>query len=813
MKRIFLSFFASLLALSSIAAEVKGRVYNSTYNEGEPFATVRVYTAGNSKPYTTVVADVDGNFVFDAKKTGDYTIEISAVAKETLKKQITVRADENLDLGNLVIKDDVKTLNEVEVVAQKPLVQMSADEMTYNVDSDSDSRTYTLLEMLRKVPMVTVDGEDNITVNGSSNFQVYVDGKPSLLFSGNPSMIFKSMPASVVQKIEVVTNPGARYDAEGVGGVLNLVMNKTAAGNDAKDIKAYNVNIGLRGSNKGFGGNVYANGQIGRFSASLNMMYNQMMPGYSEISTVRTEKNLITSSFNKTKPRMPFTMGNLTLEYEIDDLTTIGASFSMNSFSQKIKGDTHTSINLDGSDIYSYLNENNNKNSRQGLNGSVNLSRNFDKEGNNKLNVTYQISHEKQNAFNSSLFTVEIPQDASMDDRTSDSRMKTTDQIAVADFTSKFGNNTISAGLKGTFRSASADNQYLLNGIYDEEGSLNYKNNSNIGAVYGEYAFRNAKVTAKAGIRYEHTWQSIDYKHGNLDGYKDNYGNIVPSASLGYNISMGSNIGLNYNMRISRPGISYLNPFVNQADPTQISYGNPNLEVEKTHNVSLVYNYFSQKFTFNVTLSEAYTGNGIEQYSFVDNDVLNTTYGNIVRKNNTSLNVFMNWMIGVKTRIFLNGGVSYLNLYSKKLEASNKGLQGSAMFGVQQQLPWDIRGNVFLIASTKNRTLQGWSTGFRMIAVNFSKSFLHDLIGVTIGANTGLYKDGKLAMDTYVETPSFTNKTKLRVPMASVNIGLTFKFGSKVKAKEIRGKQIENDFIDTKNQMEGISNESNGTMQ
>ena len=102
---------------------------------------------------------------------------------------------------------------------------MKQTKMTYDVQADNDAKSNTVLDMLRKVPMVTVDGQDNITVNGQSSFKVYVDGKPNIMFSSNPSQIFKSMPASAVKNIEVITNPGAKYDAEGVGGVLNIVMN------------------------------------------------------------------------------------------------------------------------------------------------------------------------------------------------------------------------------------------------------------------------------------------------------------------------------------------------------------------------------------------------------------------------------------------------------------------------------------------------------------------------------------------------------------------------------------------------------------
>ena len=150
----------------------------------------------------------------------------SSVGKEDLKQTITLSNQGTLDLGTLLIKENATMLKGVEIVAQKPLVKMDVDKMSYNVAEDEDAKSNTVLDMLRKVPMVTVDGQDNITVNGSSSFKVYVDGMPNVMFNSNPSMVFKSMPATAVKSIEVVTNPGAKYDAEGAGGVLNIIMNK-----------------------------------------------------------------------------------------------------------------------------------------------------------------------------------------------------------------------------------------------------------------------------------------------------------------------------------------------------------------------------------------------------------------------------------------------------------------------------------------------------------------------------------------------------------------------------------------------------------
>jgi hypothetical protein len=181
-------------------------------------------------------------------------------------------------------------LKGVEIVAQKPLVKMEVDKMSYNVAEDEDSKSNTVLDMLRKVPMVTVDGQDNITVNGSSSFKVYVDGMPNPMFSSNPSMVFKSMPATAVKSIEVMTNPGAKYDAEGAAGVLNIVMNRQNP-QAAQSLNGYNGTIRATVGTKQLGASAFINGQQGKLSYSANVMTSYNKPGSTTTEMEQLQDN------------------------------------------------------------------------------------------------------------------------------------------------------------------------------------------------------------------------------------------------------------------------------------------------------------------------------------------------------------------------------------------------------------------------------------------------------------------------------------------------------------------------------------------
>lgn len=182
---------------------------DSVSHKGEPYATVRVYKGSSTKGSADAmsVTDADGNISQKVAGNGRYTIVLSSVGRKSIVRTVNLDGKGTLNLGTMYVTDDAKQLDGVEIVAQKPLVKMTTDKTTYDVQSDVDSKSQTVLDMLRKVPMVTVDGQDNIQVMGQSSFKVYVNGKPSIMFSANPSQIFKSMPASSVKSIEVETNP------------------------------------------------------------------------------------------------------------------------------------------------------------------------------------------------------------------------------------------------------------------------------------------------------------------------------------------------------------------------------------------------------------------------------------------------------------------------------------------------------------------------------------------------------------------------------------------------------------------------------
>ena len=428
---------SAFISTSLIAQEIKiqGVVVDSLTREGEPFATIRVYKANNDKePVAMGTTDLEGRFEQAVKQAGDYRVLFSSVGRKNINIPFSIsKGQTTLSLDTIYVTDDVTRLSGVEIVAQKPLVKMEVDKLSYSVENDIDAKSNSVLDMLRKVPMVTVDGNDNITVNGSSSFKVYVDGKPNVMMSSNPSEIFKNMPASSIKDIEVVTNPGARYDAEGVGGVLNLITDRTSESRKQL-LNNYNATIRGMAANRGAGGGAFFSMQKNKFSMSINANVMESFPMESQTEVNRTQftsegENQLRSSSTMDNS-FHIQMGNLNLSYEIDSLNLLTASAGVMGFGMDIDGQSRT--DLGG---LAYTTRNDNKSKRLSVNGSVDYQHTFASNKERMLTLSYLITTAPQRTNNYSWF--ETDQTSSLldlTDRYSHAKDNTIEHTWQADF-------------------------------------------------------------------------------------------------------------------------------------------------------------------------------------------------------------------------------------------------------------------------------------------------------------------------------------------------------------------------------------------
>ena len=614
---LWMLMISGLLAAQNTANtsfQVKGILLDSLTQEGEPYATIKIVKKeAPAKALKMLVTDMKGQFQEKVPGTGNFVMTITSVGRTPIVKDFSVKAGEKLvDFGTLYIVDASNELGQVEIVAQKPLVKADIDKIEYNVQDDPDAQSNSVLEMLRKVPLVTVDGEDNIQVNGSSSFKVYVNGKPNNMMSNNPTEVLKSMPANSIKHIEVITNPGPKYDAEGVGGILNIVT-------VGSGLEGYTATFSANVSNRGAGGGAFGTIKSGKLtvSARYNYNYNDQPRNYSSGSQHVTSEAVTENSSNldydgSNKGHGSFQSGSMEASYEIDTLRLVTMSFGLWGGGNKSNGSTDYIAtfpeNINAAPIYSYSAFNRSKSSWYSIDGGVDYQRLF-KVKDRMLTFSYKINTRPQTSDSYTEYEIDKGYNPDWADYLkrlrnlhNDGEQNTTEHTFQADYTTPIGKlHTLEAGAKYILRNnSSEDDRFDADDTgkyeYNKEQSSHYKHLNDIIAAYLGYGLKVKRLSGRLGVRYEHTIQDVKYLVGRGEDFTKNFDDVVPSASIGYKLTDMSNLRLGYNMRIYRPGIWYLNPYLNDTDPSYISQGNSELDSEKSHAFNLSYSNFTQKF-------------------------------------------------------------------------------------------------------------------------------------------------------------------------------------------------------------------------
>jgi len=761
-----------------------------------------------------------GKFQEKVPGTGNFVMTISSIGRNTIVKDFTVKAGEKLvDFGTLYITDASNELGQVEVVAQKPLVKADIDKIEYNVQDDPDSKSNSVLEMLRKVPLVTVDGEDNIKVNGSSSFKVYVNGKPNNMMSNNPTEVLKSMPANSIKHIEVITNPGPKYDAEGVGGILNIVT-------VGSGLEGYTATFSGNVSNMGAGGGLFGTVKSGKLtvSARYNYNYNDRPRSYSG-GNRRTVGDVTEGSSDldydgSSKGHGNFQSGSMEASYEIDTLRLVSMSFGLWG-----GGNNSTSINNTlatapgtSNELYRYVSDGRSKSSWYSIDGGVDYQRMFHVKD-RMFTLSYKINTSPQTSDSYSTYN---DMHAATDwedflkrlyDLNNDGSQNTTEHTFQADYTTPIGKiHTLEAGAKYILRdNSSEDDRYErqigTTGDYvlDEEHSSHYKHQNDILAAYMGYGLRVKKISGRLGVRYEHTKQEVKYLLGRGDDFNKNFDDVVPSASIGYKLTDMSNLRFGYNMRIYRPGIWYLNPYLNDSNPTNISQGNSHLDSEKSHSFNLSYSNFTQKFNINLSARYSFTNNSIEQVTEQVKDteieglqnptgkeVLYSTYQNIGKSRNASLSGYVNWNATSNTRIYANlyGNYTYMEGANG---LKNDGWNLFAYGGAQQSLPHDWRISLNIYGQTPWIMLQGKGSSFFDYGLSVNKSFLNKRL--TLSAFASNFFKKYTSPTSSIEGVGFTQDSWNRYTRQRFGVSVSYRIGELKASVKKAARTISNDDV------------------
>ena len=710
-------------------------------------------------------------------------------------------------------------LQGVEVVKQKSLVKSDIDKITYDIESDPDSKSSTILEMLRKVPMVTVDGEDNIQVNGSSSFKVYVNSKPNQMMSNNPKEVLKSMPATSIKKIEVITNPGPKYDAEGVGGILNIYTYN-------QGIEGYTATFSGNVGNRGVGGSAYTTVKSGKLTMSANLNYSYNDSPRSNSGGSRTTIGNVSESSSdienegSSKSTSHSHYGTLEASYEIDTLRLLTASFDIWGGSNKSNSEREmiATSPLTSNLLYRYNTIGNSKDKYSSVFGSIDYQRSFPVPE-RLLTLSYRIATEPDKSDSYTNYQDMLASEGWEDvlqrlkNQHYDNNENTTEHTFQVDYTTPFSKiHTLETGLKYILRNnTSEDDRYeqlALNSgdfTYDTDHSSHYKHRNDIFAAYLGHGLKINKFSSRLGMRYEHTLQDVEYKLGRGDNFTKHFNDFVPSASVGYKLTQTSNLRLGYDMRIYRPGIWFLNPYIDDSTPTNIRQGNSELESEKNHTLSLRYSSFTSKFNINLALMYGFTQNSIESVTKLlpdtqipglknptGKDVLYTTYENIGHVQGVYLTSYVNWNATNNTRIYMNSRLSYTDMNDGGT-LKNHGWDLFIYGGAQQTLPNDWRLSFNLFAYTPRVTLQGKSSGYSNYTLSIQKSWLKKRLNLTLSASNFLKKYKYL--DSSLEDNLFRSNNWNKIDVQRFTLSISYRIGELKASVRKAERSISNDDV------------------
>jgi len=795
---LLLLFFGSLALHAenkNLPYQIAGQAIEAANGKSIPYATITLQS-DSANTVKKVSSDINGKFSFFVKEKRKYTVIVSFMGFRDAKIAANV-TDAKTDVGKVALEEGV-VMKEVSIVAQKPLVKVDPDKLTYSVEADPESKTSNVLEMLRKIPLITVDSEDNVSLNGQSNFKVLINGKSSSMMSNNLKEILKSLPANSVKDIEVITNPSSKYDAEGVGGIINIITTQ-------KKMAGYNgsLNTGFD-SRGGYNAGLYLATKINKFSFSGRYSYNHFKEPENRNTSDRT--NFLSDTYHTTN-----SSGNSTYNgsssnfsgeasYEIDSLNLISTSFWGYGYNYRSNSlSTNNVLDINNARSQYFDNVNNGKTNYNTLSGNIDYQRSF-----KKPDKTFTVSYKLDNNPNKSNYESDI---INTFNYTPYSQRSVTDALTreqtlqVDYYDPLSAKHQVETGMKAIYRqNDSNSDSYLLNmqnGSWDhseaKSNELDY--NQYILSAYGGYVFKLKTLTAKGGLRAEFTWNDATSTSASVVTFNNRLQNVVPYVTLNYQLKPGKNIKASYTQRLYRPGIWYLNPYVDTTDPQNISFGNPHLKSEIAHSFELGYSVFTPKVNFSLTGRGAFTNNSIERISTINSGgIKSTTYQNIGTDMNVGLNVYVSYRPSEKFNIYYNGSGRYVKMEANNgYSITNKGYSYSNYVGARFML-WkgnsiSFNGGVY----SPSIMLQGKSSTYTYSGISMSQSFFDKKMAVNLSVSNPFKKSQ--VYTTNITDPYYTQRSETIYPSRSLRCSVTYNFGkSGMDVKKAR-RGIQNDDV------------------
>lgn len=775
----------------SIKGKIEGVLIDTITNVAIPYATISMKRGGTDTSLDGVLSEEDGSWQLGEVTTGKYDLYISFLGyqEKVIRDVETTLKDPDVNLETIYLVPTSILLDGVEITEKRALIENRPDKLVFNAEDDSSIAGGDATDVLRKVPMLSVDLEGNVSLRGSQNVRILINGKPSGMFSANVADALKMFPADQIKKVEVITSPGAKYDGEGSGGIINIITKRTELEGVAGSV---NASVGTR-QNNAF---VNLNAGKGRFGLTSNgaVFYSLPADGVSEFYRETTEGNAVQSTYTQSgiteTSRLGFN-GSVSAFYDLNAYNAFNTSFSARGFGFDTDGNNISTlediVNTAFNDTWDRSTESATLNS--GYDWSTDYTRKFESDEDKELTMAFQLSGNIQDQDYDLIETYQNLEALNRNEIVNNEgdNLETTLQI---DFVQPLPKSMkLEVGAKGILRDITSDYQFnVFDGdVYqlDEARSNVFDYDQDVVAGYASLNYAIGKYGFITGMRVENTAIKGDDLVGGA--FENDYQSYLPSFTISRSLSNFRQLKLSYSKRIQRPNLNYINPFSNSADRFNVTEGNPFLSPEITHQVELSYN-------FNVLGAMVYTSpyykrtdDVIEQVLSVENGISTNSFQNIATNNSFGINLFASKSVN---KLTVRGGG---NLYSYSAKGQLNGeererddIQYQIFFGGDYSFTGNLKSDFFGFFKSPNATLQGETPSFWIYGAGLRYDFKNSSLGIRLIDPFNANK----SFNSEQSGTNFYQKNDFSIPFRSIGINFRYKFG-KVDFKK-RNSKIKN---------------------
>ena len=765
--------------------KIKGNIIDSINKKPVEYATIALYRQNDkTKAVDGTMSDDLGKFVMRDLPDGDFFIKISFIGYEDkiINLPKTAKLLKKMSFDGITLAPSSKLLDVVNITGQKSLLEDKVDRLVFNAEVDKTSQGGNAGDVLRKVPMLSVDLDGNLSMRGSSNVRVLINNKPSTIMASSVADALKQIPAEMIKTVEVITSPSAKYDGEGSAGIVNITTKK----NNLQGLTGMiNTALGNRGSNL-FGNMNYRQGKFGiTTSGGGNFFYNP-----SEVTntqrTTRENSVLQTNQFSNNFDNGRF--GNLQFgsDYDFNTKNSISTSLRIGQRAFNNTQDLTSETLFNNASIRKFTSDINNKNQNTNLDYNLDYIRKFENPQ-KEFGIITQFS--QSNSDNS--FKSVSPTTGTLANPNLGTTREFTTQM---DFQTPISKSQLfEVGAKNIFRNISNNYSYLFDGKTSADtrfapDALTVK--QDVSSAYTSYTYTSdKKFTFKPGVRYEYTLNDVSLlSAGNLN--VASYGNFIPSLQLSKSLGGGKTIKASYNRRIQRPSLRNLSPNLNISNPENQTLGNPQLLPELTNAFELSLSAFKKANTLNLSLFyRATTGNITQIRTVTPTGGILSQFQNAGTADNYGVNIFGSTKITSKWQLNIGTNIFYQKLNSGTFTNSGVVMEGN--FFLMGQLPKDFAFQSFGFLRGPQVQPQGRQAGFGSFNMGLRKEFKKSKSSVGLSVDNPFTR-GLRFVSTFESAGLYQENINLRINRG-LRVTFSKQFGKMSFGSQTRRKKINND--------------------